>query len=929
MKKLLLLLLAVMPIAASSQTPENDYIIRTDTSVLTGKLPNGLTYYIKKNLASTRTVNFTLVQSTGSIVETPSERGLAHFLEHMAFNGSKHFPGSGIRDYLQRNGFSHNATTYVDWTVYNINTSKGNPFTMIDSCLLILRDWADGLLLQDSMVEKERPIIVEEWRTRSDHARRMNQGVLYKAYGSSRYADCDPIGNMDIVRNCTSEDLRTLYKKWYRPDLQAVIVVGDMDPGYVLARLQLLFDDYEAPVSAPERIWYPVEDNAEPIILFGTDKESTGGSLRFMQKHDVYPRGGKNKFSYKRQRYLKDLTDIIMNIRLSELSLSLGAPFSSAEFADDAFIFAETKDSYSIYASCNEQKFDRCFAAVFAEYEKLRRYGFTESEFEYAKKTRYAGVKSYYDLRNNQGDLVYVNQCMVHFRNGEPLISAEDDLKLISALHESITLKDLNDFVMGSDTSNIAVAFTGPESDSYKFPTKERIMFLMDSIRSAQLTPYAEEDIDRPLISKDIRKGKIKSKRQLGGIYEYELSNGTRVLFMQNKYMQGRMLMKAEGEGGMSSEPLEDAYVYPIIDVLLSVGGIGDFRAAELKKRLAGVDLSLTFNLNLYNKTISGVSTLRDFETLMQMLYLSFTAPRRDDEAILAMKERTIEDMRSRARSPEAIMADSVNKAIWGNNPYMCPTIESIEKADCGRGFKIMRRHFSRAADFTFYFTGGVGLEEFETIIEKYLASIPSKGRRSVANKNFYVLDEEPDRIRYELPMETPKTSISIDISVDAEYNIENFARLNVLNNVLYEMCFEEMRERAGGAYDVSVNGLFDKWGPYEGFEQHIGFDCNPDRTDEMLSLVRDILGYLAVEGPPQVLLDNAKVASINRYYENIWGYSTLFELVFLRDVNGINLYDFYEKVVEELTAEDIRSFAKIICEAPNYNEVVQVGVKR
>lgn len=931
MKRLIILFTTLLiALTASAASEKGDYVVRTDTAVRIGRLPNGLTYYIRHNDYQPNRAEFRLAHKVGSILETPSQRGLAHFLEHMAFNGTTHFPGMSLREFFQKKGIGWNASTDVEQTVYELFNVPIDGSSIVDTCLLVLRDWSDGLLLQDSMVEKERPIIVEEWRLRSNHGRRSLGKLMPLAFGSDKYADSDAIGSMEVVRNADSDDLRSYYEKWYRPDLQAVIVVGDIDPDYVEDKIKSTFADCELNPDAAERIWYPVTDNKEPNIFFYADKENVSGELSFMQKHDVYPVDGKNKFSYQKLKYLKAITSYLMNLRLEELTMALDAPFVKSGFYDGEFIFSSTKDAYTIQATCNERELERCFAAVFEEYERLRRYGFTESELSYAKKIARASADNAYDGRNSRLNAAYTNECLAAFQKGEPLVSPEDYRDLIAGLDESVTLRELNDFVINSDTTNMVIAFSGPESDSYKFPEKERIEFLMDSIRSSQLKPYAGGIADKPLISKKIRDGKIKAKRHRGEIIEYELSNGARVLYKPSELHGNHMLMTAYGDGGMCSESFDDAPTFGIIDEIGMVGGFGDFSVIDLNKYLAPMDVSFDTNLSVYGKELSGNSSEKDFETLLQMTYLAFTDLRRDDEAYMAFKQRKIAGLRNYASDPANIFRDSVMKLMMKSHPYALePTAESVERADYGKGLEIMRRHFSRAADFNFVFTGSVDTLEFESLIKKYIASIPSKGKKDVLVDCGYAPAEGKKKIRYEVPAEIPKVSVFISFSGEMDLNLDNYVRSKALNWILRKICFKEMREKSGGIYDFNkFNFDFLLLYPADFFNAQIYYDCDPGKLESLLPVVSAELEKLSQEGPSQELLDAAKEILTNTYKEQILTDDHWLNVMLLRDVRDRNIYDGFEEAVRSLTIDDIRSFAKTMKEMPNYKEVVQIGVK-
>lgn len=935
MKKFLLLpalIAAFVLFPASLRAQQDDFVLRQDTAVRAGKLPNGLTYYIRHNSLVPDRAEFYIAQNVGSILENPSQRGLAHFLEHMAFNGTRNFPDKQIIDYLEKIGVKFganlNAYTGVDATVYNMNEVPVVRSGVIDSCLLILRDWSDGISLLDGEIDNERKVIEEEWRTRNNNFQRMYEKVLPEVYGGDKYADCMPIGSMDVVRNFPYDTLRAYYHRWYRPDLQAIIVVGDVDADYVENKIKETFASCKKDPSAPERIWYPVSDNKEPLISFTTDPENSYAMMWFMQKHEAYPKEGKNKFSYRRQLYVEELASQIMNRRLSELVKKADPPFVSAAFYDGEFLVSPTKDAFTLFALCSEQKMEGCFAAAYREYEIMRRHGFTAGEFEWAKQVVYAEAEKVYNERSKRYNVEYVNECLANFQNAEPLLSAEDDFLLVSLLGETVTLAELNAYAMGSGNENSVLWLSGPESDSYKFPEKAGLIALMDSISSAELPAYADEDANKSLISKEIREGKIKSKKRLAdGITEYRLSNGVRVLLKPTDFKDDEILLAAVGEGAMSLESTDDAPTYAIINDMATVGGLGDFSETELSRYLAAKQVGLSLNFGIYEKTLSGSSSVKDLETLFQLIYLQLTDIRRDDELFESYRGRLSDILRNQQNNPAITFIDSIIMAEWDNHPYALRlSDEMLAKADYAKGLEILKRRLARPSELTFVFTGNVDTLAFEPLLTKYIASLPSKGRESSWQNCGYAPAPGQKMLRYERKAETDKASVYMSMHDDMPYTLDNYMALSALEHIMDIMFFDEVRERAGGTYGVRTSSSFSRY-PSDYFMFEISFDCEPGKVDTLLPIVSGVIEDLALGGPSQVNLDKAKEYLLKVYKDNQRENGYWQGVMLNRDVRGINLHDGYDEAVRKLTAEDLRRMAKILDSQPNYKEVIQLGV--
>ena len=458
-----LLVLCSLPLMAQQETAQVPQVtpLPQDTALYYGKLENGLTYYVRRNTFIPGRASFYIAQNVGSILEEPSQRGLAHFLEHMAFNGTVHYPDKGIIDYLEtigvKFGANLNAYTGVDETVYNIKDVPVERISTADSCLLILRDWSDGILLEPDEIDKERAVIEEEWRTRNNGYQRMAEEAARQIYAGGKYADAFPIGSMDVVRNFKYSTLRNYYKKWYRPDLQAVIVVGDIDPVRTVEKIKELFADRKMPKKAAERIWYPVSDNAAPIIVSTTDNELSVANLLLFQKQDVVPFAMRASVENFAEEYRRALVAMMVNSRLSEIAQSPNPPFVGANYGISPFFISKTKDAESYEFYFAPSRFEENLVRLLTERERVKRYGFTQGELQRAKDELLMSYAKLFNERENQNNEYFVQKYVGNFTSGNPAASIETCYQLAQAFSQVMTLDFVNASCISDNDSNMVV----------------------------------------------------------------------------------------------------------------------------------------------------------------------------------------------------------------------------------------------------------------------------------------------------------------------------------------------------------------------------------------------------------------------------------------------------------------------------------------
>ena len=650
MKKLTIafLLLTAATVGSAQETLPQDPAVRK------GTLKNGLTYYIRHNAKEAGLADFYIAQRVGSILEEPRQRGLAHFLEHMAFNGTKNFPGKGKRLGIVpwcetigvKFGANLNAYTSVEQTVYHIGSAPLKREGILDSCLLVLHDWSHYILLEDAEIDKERGVIHEEWRTRRAGMamQRMQEDALPTIYKGTKYEDCMPIGSMDVVDHFAYQDLRDYYQKWYRPDLQAVVVVGDIDVDKVEKKIKRLFGSIPLPKNRAERVYYPVADNDSMIVSIQKDKEQPIVLAHLYMKRDATPDNEKNTVAYLRDSYVDDLIRYMLNDRLSEIRQQPDAPFMSATGRAGTFFVSRTKDAFSLSLSCKQDNILGGLITAVGAAERARQHGFTQAELTRAKRLVMAATERQYNERNDRRNSYFVNRCVNNFLDCEPLISVDYDYELTKRFDSEVTLDEVNKAVKELITDkNQVMALYGPDKESVHIPSKEALRQVVLAAQRQDYAPFPEVTIAENLISSLPLPGTIVEEKPYDnyGFTELTLSNGMHVYVKLTDFEADAVTMTMRADGGTSVYPDTDIPNFSLITSGVTEGGVGDFDAITLKRMLTGRVARVSPSVGTRGQSISGSSSVKEMKTMFELAYLYFTQPRRDDDAFAGLINRT------------------------------------------------------------------------------------------------------------------------------------------------------------------------------------------------------------------------------------------------------------------------------------------------
>ncbi len=904
-----------------------------DKNVRIGQLDNGLTYYIRHNKLPENRAEFYIAQKVGSILEEPQQRGLAHFLEHMAFNGTKNFPGDdkglGVIPWCETVGIKFgtnlNAYTSIDETVYNISNAPIDRTGVLDSCLLILHDWSNYILLKDDEIDKERGVIREEWRSRNSGMLRVYTDLLPTIYQGDKYADCMPIGSIDVINNFPYKDIRDYYHKWYRPDLQGIVIVGDIDVDTVEAKLKAVFADVQKPVNPAERTYYPVTDNKEPIVAIGTDKEVDDPSIEIYFKQDATPDSEKNNVGYLASQYMTSMISSMLNARLSELVQSANPPFTRASSYYSDFFVAKTKEAFALSASSKADGIETALKTLLQETERARRFGFTESEYARARANYLQSLESAYNEREKTKHGSYVREYVQNFLNGEPIPGIEAEYAMMNQLAPNIPLQAMN-MVMQQlvPDSNQVVIIAGPAKEGLKYPTKEEVINLLKGMKDLDLQAYVDKVSDEPLMKEAPKGGKIISEKE-GDIYgstKLVLSNGVTVYVKKTDFKADEIRMKGTSLGGKSIFPDKDALNFAVMDNVIAVGGLGNFSQVDLTKVLAGKKVSVNAGLGATTENVFGTCSPKDFETMMQLTYLTFTAPRKDAEAFESFKNRMKAQLESAQANPLSSINDSLQKAMYNNHPrvvMMKP--EMVDQIDYDRILEMYNDRFKDASDFTFYFVGNIDLETAKPLIAEYLGALPAINRKETFKDTKMSIRKGVYKNEYAKEQQTPTATIVFLYSGKAPYTLKNDILLSFATQVLDMVYTEEVREKEGGTYGVNCFGDLQKY-LKEQLLLQIVFQTDPAKKDKLAGIVVDELKKLAAEGPSDVHLQKVKEYMLKKYAdnqkENGYWMNNLNDYFYY----GMDMTEGYTDIVNSITAKDIQKFVSDLLKQGNEIEV-------
>lgn len=906
--------------------------IPVDKDVRIGKLDNGLTYYIRKNSLPANRADFYIAQKVGSIQEEENQRGLAHFLEHMCFNGTTHFPGDALKQYLERIGVKFgenlNAYTSIDETVYNISNVPVTTPGAIDSCLLILHDWSNDLTLDPKEIDKERGVINEEWRTRMSATQRFQEKMLPIMFEGTKYAHCFPIGTMDVIMNFKAQTLRDYYEKWYRPDLQGIVVVGDIDLDAIEAQIKKMFSDIPAQPNAVKREYYPVNDNKEPIVLIHQDKEQPNIQAIIFNKHEATPDDQKDNMGYLVQDYATNLITKMLNARLNELAQTAIPPYIYAGSYDGNFFVAKTKDAFTGIVVCKEDAIENGIITLLRETERARQFGFTETEYNRARAEYLRQLESAYNERDKRKNEEYVNEYVRHFLDNEPIPGIENEYTIINQIAPAIPVTVLNQIMQELVTdSNQVVAILAPQKEGLKMPTEDDIKQILKDIKAEKLAAYVDKVSDEPLMKEAPKGGKIVSEKtdDLFDATLLTLSNGVKVIIKKTDFKADEIRMKGVSLGGSSLFPTSEIININGLDAV-GVGGLGNFSAVDLEKVLAGKKASVSYGIGDKTEAVNGSCSPKDFETMMQLTYLTFTAPRRDNDAFASYKSRNKAALQNMEMNPQVAFSDSVQAGMYMNHPRKVRVkADMIDQMDYDKILSMYNDRFKDASDFTFIFVGNVDVEQMKPLIQEYLGSLPTTKRKESFTDNKIEMRQGVYKNEFIRKQETTKASNFVLLSGNCKYDLKNNILLDMTSQILDLVYTAKVREDEGGTYGVYVGNQLIKY-PKEKAIIQIIFDTAPEKREKLMKIIFAELENITKIGPSEVDLNKVKEFMLKKHTENLkenrYWLNSIDEYLF----TGMNPIKDFAQVVSSITIKDIQKFADDLFKQKNEIEVSMIS---
>jgi zinc protease len=933
---LMLAVFAAAPIAGAPAAPRDkgphvrlQDPIPMDPEVTIGKLDNGLTYYIRVNRDPEKRAYVMLAVNAGSVLEDNDQVGLAHFVEHMGFNGTKHFPKQELIKYLESVGVQFgsqaNAGTGFDQTVYRL-TIPTDTTAIVEKAFQVLEDWSRWINMETEEIENERGVIVEEWRLGLGAGERIFNKQLPVLLKDSRYALRLPIGNKDSLRTFKPDAARRFYRDWYRPDLMAVVAVGDFDPKWIRSLIEQHFAAMPRVEHPRPRTVFPVPDHVETLYSIESDPEKTGTDITLYFKSDPPPE--KTLADYRRDLILRLHQDMFRQ-RLVELSQKPDPPVLGSMLRDGRLV--RSKDYYFLASSVKEAGLDRGLEALLTEVERVKKHGFIEPELGRVKE-RWIRVSQWSDQREKVKSDTYAGQCVENFLNGEPIVSPAAQRDLYEKLMPGISLEEVNELSgrwFGS--GNCVILVSAPEKEGLSLPTEDALRAVFARVEQAPVEPYTEAQMERPLLAQTPRPGTIvkELKRPAVGITEWTLSNGARVILKPSDFDRERIFFSAFSPGGLSLVSNDSFRSAAYAQSVIQECGVGDFGREDLKKKLMGTLASAGTQMGELTEDCGGKAYTKDIETMFDLLYLRFTAPRMCDDEFKAFLVKMREYVKNKSADPQRVFQDTMQATMTRYNPRYRPMTEAgVDSIDLAAAFRVYKDRFADASGFTFIFTGDFEVDKLKPFVRTYIGGLPSLNR----SETWRDLGIEPPAGVVKKVVHkgiAPKSSVYLVFTGPYEWSRENQAAMGLMTEVLQTKLREVIREEKSGTYGVGVSGSGVKY-PRSEYGIYISFGCAPERVDELVAAVFAQIDTLKMNGPGESYVQRAKETK-KRYLEEkmkdngFWA-TNLREAYFLKENPDDILKD--PGISESISPQRIRDAARTYFDMKNYMQFVLMPEK-
>ena len=921
----LIIILFFLQLTALPQQLKLNDEIPLNKNILKGKLDNGLTYYIMENKKPENRAVFRLVVNAGSILENDDQQGLAHLVEHMAFDGSKHFEKNDLINYIESIGMKFgadlNAQTSFDETIYKLEVPTDKP-EMLEKGFLIVEDWAHNLTFDPTEIDKERGVVIEEWRLGRGADTRMFDKQALVLLKDSKYAQRLTIGKKDIIENAPHETLKSFYYDWYRPDLMALIIVGDFDKYKIESIIKKYLSEIPRKKNPRERKVFSVPDQDQLLFSIVTDPEATQNTISFYHKLNT---GLQDKIKDYRNSLVEGLFNSMFNARLAELSRKADPPFLKANAAKGSFV--RTKDVFMLRASVKDNGIETGLEAILDEAQRIKKYGFTASELDRAKRNMLSSIDRAYKERDKTESVDFAEEFIRNFLSAEPSPGIAYEYEIYKQFVPGITLKEVNKL---SDSwiqeKNSVLLVNTPEKEGIKIPAENGLRNIFEKVKNSDLKPYDDKFANVPLIDKPPVPSAIVNEKKNDELKltELNLANGVKVILKPTDFKNDEISFRAFGNGGTSLADSSTFIPASTASSLVQQSGVGKFDQTQIRKMLAGKVASVSPFVTEINEGLSGGSSVKDMETMFQLIYLNFTAPHIDSASFVLYKTKMKNYLEDRSGSPDAAFQDTVQVTLGDYNYRRMPwTLSTLDQMDIDNALNFYKDRFADASGFTFIFVGNFDITNIKPLIEKYLGGLPSLHREETM-KDLKIYPPRGIISKKVIKGIEPKSSVLITFSGDYDFNSQNNYDLLAMIEVLKIKLRETLREDKSGVYGVSVKGSPMKY-PEQKYEIDISFGCAPENAEDLVNTTFAELDSLKTHPVSDVYINKVRETQKREFEVNLkenkfWLSSLNYYYIYNVD---LSLFMKYSQRVENFNSDAVQKAAQKYFDENNYIKVV------
>ncbi len=913
-----------------SEQPNLNQPLPFDSRIIKGQLPNGVTYYIRENHTPQKQASFRLVVKAGSILENDNEQGIAHLCEHMAFNGTKHFKKQELVNYLEsigmRFGADLNAYTSFDETVYMLQVPTDS-LPLLQKAVLILEDWAHNVTYDPVEVNKERGVVISEWRRGLGAAQRIRDKILPILLKDSRYAKRLPIGKIKVLETFTPDVPKKFYHKWYRPELMGVIAVGDFDAKEIEAMIKKHFSGIQDPPNAPKRKYYDVPPQDTTLFAIATDPEASSAqvSIEYKMKADTQKTVG----DY-REMIIENLATQMLSARLNEYTQKKNPPFIAGGAFKSRLVLPT--EIFGLSAMCGPDQLLPAFKTLLIEAKRIREYGFTPTELARYKQGYLRNMEKAFAERNKTRSSNLVGEYQRHFLYVEPVPGIEREYAMTKLLLPTISVKDVNKVVQSwLHIKDRVIEVTGPQKEGVTIPTQDTLMALIKKVQSMKIGPYVDKMAAKNLIAKPIRSGRVvkEIKHPEIGVTEWVLSNGVHVILKPTTFKNDEISFRAVSPGGYSLVDNKTLISAKLAAAIERESGVGPFTRLQLNKLLTGKIVRVSPYIDELHEGLRGACTKKDLQTMFQLIYLNFTEPRFDSTAFLAYKNKVMRYLQNLSRNPGFVYGDSVQAALTQHNPrYRSLTPQLLNQVDLKTAEQFYRDRFADASDFTFIFVGSFTPDTLKPFIEKYLGALPSLNRHEKWRDVTYSYPKTVIDRSLHKGME-PKSIQTVIFFGPFQWSLPNVIKGHFVSEILNIKLREHLREDKSGTYAPSVRDRFSHY-PRQRYQIQIRYTCSPERVDELNAAMFKQVDSLRNFGTTEKYLNKVKEMDLHEYKdsmrENPYWLNRL-QFAVLNDIPLEHILKI-DDLIQAVTLQDVHTMAQKLLNTHRYLRYVLLPEK-